>query len=405
MSHKLLIYNLTFPPDQVSTAYLISDIAKGFHDAGWKVTVFTSTPHYNFSKNFRNISRRSGWFHRKTTYYGIPVTHCFQYKSKNKLIRGLFILYFHWSFLTYFMFNNRPDIIFAPSPPLTSGFLAGMIGKLFDIRVVYNVQEVYPDILLKTTKKMPKFLWSFLKWIEKKTYSWCDNIVVIDEAFAERLKIRTNPNKICTIPNFVTFDESRIQKEFSIEDTTINDKFVLAYFGNLGLVQDWETILDAMHLLEEESDIVLLLIGGGDMYEYLENKAKHVSNITILPYQSKSTIQAFMEKSDLHIIAMNESSDYDGLPSKTLTILASGKPLLVSTSLDTPLANLAHNCGNAVRVDLGDSIAMKRAILKFKNAEYTSLSPEKGIEYVNKSYTKNIVISRYLELFSDLVNT
>ena len=56
MKPKLLIYNLTFPPDQVSTAYLVADIAKGVSDAGWDVEVFTSTPHYNFSQDFKNIS-------------------------------------------------------------------------------------------------------------------------------------------------------------------------------------------------------------------------------------------------------------------------------------------------------------------------------------------------------------
>ena len=54
MRPKLLVYNLTFPPDQVSTAYLVADIVKGVSEEGWDVKVFTSTPHYNFSNDFTN---------------------------------------------------------------------------------------------------------------------------------------------------------------------------------------------------------------------------------------------------------------------------------------------------------------------------------------------------------------
>ena len=44
---RLLIYSLVFSPDGVSTAYLYNDIALGFLENGYEVTVLTTTPHYN----------------------------------------------------------------------------------------------------------------------------------------------------------------------------------------------------------------------------------------------------------------------------------------------------------------------------------------------------------------------
>jgi len=402
---KLLVYNLTFPPDQVSTAYLVADIVKGVSEEGWDVQVFTSTPHYNFSKDFTKISSKSGFFNRKTDYYGVPVTHCYQYKARNILIRGVFILYFHLSFFRYVIFNEKPDVIYAPSPPLTSGFISGILAKLYGIKVVYNVQEIYPDILRKSNYKLPSFIWNALGWIERKTYEWSDKIVTIDEYFARRLVLRTDSGKVCVIPNFVSIskeEESIIPSGLKGE---LENKYVLAYFGNLGRVQNWELIIDVMGMLKADKEIVLLLVGGGDRFEFLCNAALENDNIILLPYQSKSSINGLMELSDLHIIAMDSASDYDGLPSKSLSILAHGKPLLVSTSSDTPLANLTENCGNAVRVDLNDVVSFADAVNKFKADEFTHLSSRNGIAFVQMNYTKEKVLDSYLKLFNDLLES
>ena len=46
----ILIYSLVFSPDGVSTAHLYNDLVLGFKKKkGYKVTVLTSTPHYNIT--------------------------------------------------------------------------------------------------------------------------------------------------------------------------------------------------------------------------------------------------------------------------------------------------------------------------------------------------------------------
>ena len=47
---RILIYSLVFSPDGVSTAYLYNDLVLGFKDKGYDVSVLTSTPHYNPTK-------------------------------------------------------------------------------------------------------------------------------------------------------------------------------------------------------------------------------------------------------------------------------------------------------------------------------------------------------------------
>ena len=168
---KLLIHALTFPPDQVSTAYLYGDIAQKFVSEGWEVEVFTTAPHYNYSENFRAVSK-PGLLTRTTQYHGIKVRHFYQSKSVPTFVRALLLFCFHFAFIIRALLGPKYSVVLTPSPPLTAGFLSGLAAKIRGARAVYNIQEIYPDIMLKTSASIPGFAWQLLKWIEKKTYEW-----------------------------------------------------------------------------------------------------------------------------------------------------------------------------------------------------------------------------------------
>ena len=98
MKKKVLIHSLVFNPDGVSTAYLYGDIAKALSNAGFDVTVLTTTPHYN-----KVASQLSGqplrWkipgFLKESNFNGIKVLHVPQKKFKSTALRLLGFVYWH----------------------------------------------------------------------------------------------------------------------------------------------------------------------------------------------------------------------------------------------------------------------------------------------------------------------
>ena len=152
LKKKVLIHSLVFNPDGVSTAYLYGDIAKSLKDKGFEVIVLTTTPHYNRvnSQIEKQPSKWKVWgFLKKSTFYGIPVYHVPQKKFKSTILRLFGFIYWHIvSFITALSIG-KVDVILSPSPPLTIGLLNVWLGKIKGAKVIYNVQEVYPDILGK----------------------------------------------------------------------------------------------------------------------------------------------------------------------------------------------------------------------------------------------------------------
>ena len=398
----ILIHTLIFPPDQVSTSYLYGDIVQKMISHGYEVSVITTTPHYNYDDDFKNVSKKN-ILCRTTNYFGAKVYHFPQNKSKSLILRGVNILGFHIFFLIRALSLKKIDYILTPSPPLTSGFLSGVIAKIKGAKSIYNVQEIYPDVLIKQGDIKNKYLLALLKSLEKWTYKLSSKVVTIHELFSERISSRLDHEKLVCIPNFIDTDLYKpFEGEFA-EEWKYNDRFIVGYVGNLGKVQDWKTILYAAEqMMLKEPKVLFVLVGGGSDFEYLKSFESQLSNLKVLPYQNRSMVPMINSRIDLHIIAMTESSDYDGLPSKAYAILSSGRPILAATNADTPLANLVVNSGNGIVVPRSNVQSILDGIIEFLNGNDVEKHNLIGRSFVVDNFSKEVVTSKYLELIQNI---
>ncbi|MCG2660185.1 MAG: glycosyltransferase WbuB, partial [Kiritimatiellae bacterium] len=114
MAH-VLILSLVFPPDSVSTAQIIGELAVDLKRQGHAVTVITTCPHYNRSpENEKRQPLHPYWGKLlwKSDYAGIPVYHTLMPpKSGRKLWRALAWLVFHLlSTVAGMLLVRKPDV-------------------------------------------------------------------------------------------------------------------------------------------------------------------------------------------------------------------------------------------------------------------------------------------------------
>lgn len=403
INKRILIHSLMFPPDQVSTSYLYGDIVQALIKENFDVTVITTYPHYNYSDDFKKVSLRSGVW-RKTNYFGADVYHFPQKKFNRLYKRAFYIIFFHLAFLFKAILDKRYDVILTPSPPLTSGFLSGIIGKMKGSISIYNVQEIYPDVLIKQGSLKNQFIIDILQQIEKYTYKYSRRVVSIDEEFTKRLSSRLGRDKLVTIPNFIDTDlYSPYVHEFDSK-LKFENKFIIGYVGNLGKVQDWDLVVQTAKSLNYNNNLLFLIIGGGSEFDKLKKVEDELSNFIVWPYQNRNFIPQINSRIDLHFIAMTAASDIDGLPSKTFAILSSGKPIIAITSKLSPLSKLLDRSGNGIMVNLKDSSDFRNKILEISNGMHFSNETNiNGREFILKYYSKPVVTSMYIDLISDLI--
>lgn len=407
---RLLIYSLVFSPDGVSTAYLYNDIALGFQKNNYEVTVLTTTPHYNLIQE--SLDRQPlkkcflGLFFT-SNFNGIKVYHIPLKKYKSSLIRILSFIYWHLASLIIGLFLKKPDIILTPSPPLTSGLISILLAKVKGSKSVYNVQEIYPDLLINHGRLTNPVIIKFLKILEGWVYNWSNAVTTIDLNFYNTIKTRIrNLDKLNIISNFVDTELYKTSSSIPLPKVfkKIKGKTDMVYAGNIGIAQEWDLVINLAKAIKK-LPITIWIIGEGVKKKYLESQIKKhkLFNIQLLPYQERKYMPVINLFADFHFIAMNKSMEHDGFPSKVYTIMSSGKPMVVVSSDQTPIVSFLEQTKAALTVTNHSLTDFKKAVLKLEaDKDLRNTLGANGRKVVEQKFNKQVVIKKYIKLAEDI---
>jgi Glycosyltransferase len=416
MGKKILIHSIVFSPDGVSTAYLYNDIALKFKASGYDVVVLTTTPHYNVlpeALKVQPLKKRLLGLYYESNFNGIKVKHVPQKKFSSALLRIIGFVY--WHILSFFigLFEKEVSVILSPSPPLTIGFINLLIGKIKKIKVVYNVQEIYPDFLIEQGGLKSKFIISLLKWLERFVYNHSDAVTTIDAVFYNTIADRFRDRKKLTIiPNFV---DTTLYRPLSNVEISVDSNFFplntstlkLMYAGNIGHAQDWVPLIKAAIRLKDRP-FEFFIIGEGVMKNYIQEEIKNnnLTKVHLVPYQPREQMASLIAYSDLQFIFMSPEMEGHGFPSKVYTIMACAKPLLVCSGESTPIYRLLKDLQCAYLISERDIEKKVTAIINVLDSiDKVKLKKmgELGLDEVTLRYSNDVVTSQYVELINKII--
>lgn len=410
MKKKILIHSLIFSPDGVSTAYLYNDIALAFQKVGYEVVVVSTTPHFNVVPE-QVAKQPMHWglpgFYKVSDFHGIKVYHVPQKKFKSTILRVLGFVY--WHLISFFLILSikKINVILSPSPPLTIGQMNLWLGRLKGCKVVYNVQEIYPDILGKDSG----LAYRFLSRMERRIYNRSAAITTIDQVFHDTIAPRfEDKSMLHIIPNFVDTDlyrpgvgHEKLSKELFPE----TDSIKMLYAGNIGFAQDWEPLVE-LAKQTREVNVEYFVIGEGVKHDYLvQSKAEFgLDKLHVLPYQPRELMPQILDYSDLQFIFMSPEMEMQGFPSKVYTVMACARPLLVCSGEGTPIVNFLSGIGCAKLVTgknpEANVLEMKEWLSPVSREQLLAMG-SKGRAEVMAKYSKDIVTGKYVELIDSLL--
>jgi colanic acid biosynthesis glycosyl transferase WcaI len=413
---RVLILTLVFPPDNVSTAQLMADLALDLQRAGHSVEVLTTLPHYNRDEvAVLKQPMQRAWFGLlwRSNFCGIGVYHVWMpKKGRNKIYRILTWIGFHLIGTVAGLTKVRsPDVILSPSPPLTIGLAAWFLAFWQKARYIYNVQELYPDVAINLGALKNRWIIELLYRMERFVYRKSAAVTVISPRMRTRvLEKGISAEKVLLIPNFVDVDgfvPATKNNEFSLRHH-LQAKFVVIYAGNMGVPQHLEVLLAAASQLRDERDIRILLMGNGSERERLERLAEELrlENVQILPQQPYAVMPEAYAASDLAYVPQALGTSNDGIPSKVYRILASGRPVLACTDQDSDLARLIEEASAGVVVTAGTPNAIAEAIRSAADDPSTCrVWGANGRAHVVQNYRRDLVSASYSRLVTQVSGT
>lgn len=403
---KITVLSLIFSPDNVSTAQIWAGIAGDLQAMGHEVRVITTTPHFHRDPSMEAAQPLRNWLWRlvrRSECAGIPVYHILMPgKGIWPPLRMLSWIWFHFAatLLGWFM-RFRPDVVIAPSPPMTIGLNAWAIAAMRGAKCIYNVQEIYPDIAVNLGIMKSRPVISFFRWLERLTYRKSALVTSITPAMCAKIASRTAADKVRLVPNFVDLSDVReVPRDNAFaREHGLGGKFVLAYAGNMGVPQKLGTMID---LARRIPDLTVLFVGGGGDAARLKLEADKLANVIFVDYQPISRMPEIYAASDLFYVGQDPQAASDGIPSKIYRILGYRKPILALTGENSDLAGFMRQSGGGLLIGEDADAAAAQVRELMSDAKRLAQMGENGRRFVEREFDRASISRRYATLCSEI---
>ena len=405
---KILLFTLYFDPDVGANAVIMTELAEELVSLGHKVTVVTAVPHY--ADNVIGADYKGKLIVREQRD-GLDIIRTYLYSSPKKdRFWARFLNYVSFNLLSTFagLYSGPQDIILAPSPPLTIGLSAWMVGLVKRIPFIYNVQDINPDVLIKLGILTNRVGIAFSRRLELFVYRRAKHISVLSEGFKDNLTIKkVPPEKITIIPNFIDTEFLRPgDRNNSFEEFfNLQGKLLVLYAGNLGHSQNIEIILECASMASQNDDIQFVIVGNGSRKQSLQEKAKYLKlkNVVFIPFQPRKDVPLIYAAADISLITLKSGIALDSVPSKAYTIMASSRPVVATVDPGSDIWKLIQEANCGICVPPESPFAFMAAITELcDNPALRDKYGQNGRRYVEKHHTRRIIAEKYQHLLEQL---
>jgi glycosyltransferase involved in cell wall biosynthesis len=250
---------------------------------------------------------------------------------------------------------------------------------------------------------------SFLRWLDGRTCRTATAIVVLSRDMAETLvESRGIASRKTRIINNFELDSRSAKGALPAELEKPRDVFRVLFAGNIGYFQGLDTVIAAADRLRDSPGIELVFMGNGAGMERLKAQAGDLLGRTVkfVGRYPQSIAEQALASADLGLISVDANVYRYAYPSKTMTYLKAGCPLLVVVETDSELARLVRDRGLGVCSPPGDVQQLSEAIRGASNAGPVTQERRQQIRLAGGGlFSRDQALDKWSELFSELAGS
>ena len=403
---QLLVICPHFEPDVAPTGVVMTRIVHELAARGHQLHVVTSLPwylHHEVEEGWGGRLKRT----EDVEWGRITRLHPFPAPDKTNLFRrSLSFGGFTAMATAVAAWGRRVDGVLAMSPPLTLGPAGWLAGIARRAPVVFNIQDVYPDVAVEVGAITGRRVIAALSWLERFSYARADAVTVLSDDLHRNLAEKTDPAKVRVIPNFVDTDAIRPAErdnDYRRELGLSADQTVIMYAGNIGYSQPLELIVAAARELQDRPDIHFVINGSGSGRAAVEAAAVDVDNVTFRDLQPVERLPQVLAAGDVHLVLLRKGLAASSVPSKTYSILAAGRPIICSVDEGTEVVRLVEGADAGIAVPPEDAVAFTSAVRELADdPDRRTAAGERARAHVEAAFSPASVAAAYEALFTEL---
>jgi glycosyltransferase involved in cell wall biosynthesis len=301
-----------------------------------------------------------------------------------------------------------PDVVLSANMPLDAQAILQKKARQCNASFVYWMQDIL-SIAIEFVLNRRKIPLSFLagKWykkVESDLLAHSEAIVCIASEFLDVLSAwGIEMSRTSVIENWAPLNEiyplhkpTKWQIEHNIEPS-----FCFMYSGTLGMKHTPRLLLELARKLGNDPATSLIVVAEGAGADWLRMHAEHeiLPALRLFPFQPYERLSEVLASSDILISLLDEDCGSFAVPSKTLSYMCAGRPLLLAG----PLQNLASK----IVVRSRSGIAVQNSVEQFIDAatqmrQSLALLNFYGLSarhYANENFKINKICDQFESIF------
>jgi len=371
---RILVLSINYWPDETGIAAFNTWRCEYLASRGHQVTICTGPPYY---PEWRVPAQYRGKLIQREVRNGVTILRSWMFvpQTLNTRSRILHEASFLASSFVRALATEKPEIIFAVSPPLGLGLAASTLGRIWGVPYIFDVEDLQPDAAVELGMMTRGAITDFLYKVEWKAYVGATLISTLTEGMRQRIVEKgIDPSKIVLFPPRTDASlyalRDRTDGSAFREKHGLQGKLVVSHSGNMGVKQGLEVILHAAEKSRERVDIQYLFIGDGAMRVQLEAEAhaRKLPNVRFLPVLPKYEFHEMLAATDIALITQQRVVSNVVFPSKTVTLLSAGCPVIASVNSGSEVARAVLRSGAGMVVEAENADAVWNAILELSKS-------------------------------------
>ncbi len=304
-----------------------------------------------------------------------------------------------------FFSNIKFDLVLYSTPPITFASVVKFVKNRDGVLTYLMLKDIFPqnavDIGLMQKKGIQGLIYKYFRNKERKLYSLSDHIGCMSNANVDYI-LQHNPeisaDKVEICPNCIDVRDVRLSdKERAVMRDKCGfpqDKKVFVYGGNLGKPQDVPFIVDCLKACSKQEDSYFVIAGNGtDRYileKYIEEESPtHVKLLDQLP---KSEYDAMIACCDVGLIFLDHRFTIPNFPSRLLSYMQAGLPVLACTDRQTDVGQVITNGNFGWWCESTSSEMFCRKVEMICNKDLSDMA-ENSFEFLQKHYSSAYLCS------------
>jgi len=361
---KIILWSINYAPEPTGIAPYNRELAEFLASRGHDVSAVTTFPYYPQWRKEPGDLRR---WHRAEVVGAVHVHRCWCYVPAvaTSFRRILHELSFGVVSALRLIALPRADVYVVVSPPLGLGFFAWVVTALKGSRYVFHVQDLQPDAAVRLGMIRQSWLVRALYGLERLAYAKAMAVSGISKGMIAAFQRKGVPAGKCVLlPNWLRLavptrgrDRAADRRSFGVAP----DAMLAIYSGNLGRKQDLDVLIKAAALIPAGRPALHVIIAGfGAARADLEACLREhpYGGVELLPLLDDDRYAALLNAADVALITQAAGTGQFFFPSKLLSVLAAGLPVVAVADVASELARAVRSGEFGVVVSPGNAAGL-----------------------------------------------